>query len=92
MVKTTIKISTHVLEQLHDVSERDIYPRGGRRADEEEGREVGGASLVSTCGRFAESCATLLQIDSLLINGNHDIEERKGRNGDVHLYEDACDS
>ena len=39
-------------------------------AEEEEGREEGAvrsASVGSTCGRFAASCATLRRIDSLLI-------------------------
>ena len=92
MVKTTIKISMHVLEQLHDASERDIYPRGGRRGRWGRGSRGRGCIRCLHMWPLPESCAALLQIDSLLINGTHDMEERKGRNGDVHLCEDACDS
>ena len=70
MVKTTTKISTHVLKLLHMSMRETSTLEEEEGADKEEGWEegvVGVASIVSTSGCFATSCTTLLRIDSLIM-------------------------
>ena len=87
MVKTTTKISTYVLKLLHDVSEKDICLKGGRRS-----RCKGG--LRGRCCRgwihhlhiwslHSKLRCTLL--DRLLAYGTHDMEERRRRNSGMHV-------
>jgi len=71
MVKTTTKISTHMLKLIHDFHKEIGALNEEEGADEEEGWEegvagfVGATSEASTQGRFTVSCAALLRIDSL---------------------------
>ena len=79
------------LKLVHDVNERDICPRGGRRG------KCRGGSRGRGCIHRLHTRPLCSQLrctppNRLLANGNHDMEERRGRNGDVHVCEDACDS
>ena len=97
MVKTTTKISTHVLKLLHDVNKGDNCPRW-------KGRGKGGTGLRGRGCRVCRGCICGLHMwplcsklcctppNKLLTYGTHDIEERKGRNNDMHVCEDARDS
>ena len=79
------------LKLVHDVNERDICPRGGR-SGKCRGGSRGRGCIHRLHTRPLSSQLRYTPPDRLLANGNHDMEERRGRNGDVHVCEDACDS
>ena len=90
MVKTTTKISTHVLKLIHDVNERDICPRRGRNGRWSRGSR-GRGCIHCLHMRPLRSYLCYTPPNRLLANSTHDIENRRGRNGDMHMYEDVCD-
>ena len=87
----TTKISMNVLKLLHDVSKGEICSKGGKRSRWGRGsRGRGCIDHLHTRPLRSKLCYTLL--NSLLANDTHDMEERRRRNGDVHVCEDMCDS
>ena len=91
MIQMTTKISMNVLKLLHDVSKGEICSKGGKRSRWGRGsRGRGCIDRLHTRPLRSKLCYTLL--NSLLANDTHDMEERRRRNGDVHVCEDMCDS
>ena len=91
MVKMTTKISTHVLKLLHDAREIDIYPRGWRRGRWGKGSRGRGCIRHLHMRPFCNKlCCT--PPDRLLNYSTHDIQERRKRNSNVQVCEDARDS
>ena len=91
MVKTTTKTSTRVLKLIYDVSERDICLKGGRRG-RCKGGSRGRSYIHHLHTRLLSSQLRYTLPDRVLAFGTHDIEEKRRRNGDVHVCEDVCDS
>ena len=94
MVKTTTKISMHMLKLLHDVSKGDNYPRWGRRGRWGRGSRGRGYKVCirRLHTRPLHSKLRHTPPNRLLANGTYDMEERKIRNGDMQVCENAHDS
>ena len=91
MVKTITKINTHVLKLIHDVSERDICLRRERKGICRGGSR-GRGYIHRLHMRLLCSHPLCNPPNKLLAHGTHDMEKRRGRNGDVDMCEDACNS
>ena len=95
MVKTTTKINTHELKLIHDGNKKDLCSRRIRRRRSRWGRGSRSRGSIHWSKLHirllgSQMCITLP--NRFLADGTPGIERSRERKGDMHVWEDACDS